>query len=83
MIAIASVVLAVMYGQTRILYAMSLDGLVPRVFSRVNPRTRVPVVNIVVVGGVVSALAGFVPLGELADATSIGSLFAFMLVNIA
>ncbi|MFC9550119.1 amino acid permease [Rhodococcus sp. NPDC056960] len=82
-IAIASVVLAVMYGQTRILYAMSLDGLVPRVFSRVNPRTRVPVVNIVVVGGLVSALAGFVPLGELADATSIGSLFAFMLVNVA
>ncbi|MDJ0395826.1 amino acid permease [Rhodococcus sp. G-MC3] len=82
-IAIASVVLAVMYGQTRILYSMSLDGLVPPIFSKVSRKTRVPVSNIVIVGVLVSLLAGFVPLGELADATSIGALFAFALVNIA
>ena len=44
-IAIASVVLTVMYGQTRILFAMSRDGLVPRIFQRVNPRRQVPVAN--------------------------------------
>lgn len=82
-IAIASVVLAVMYGQTRILYAMSLDGLVPKVFSKVSPRTRVPVANILIVGALVALLAGLVPLGELANATSIGALFAFTLVNIS
>ncbi len=81
-IAIASVVLAVMYGQTRILYTMGSDGLVPPVFAKVSPRTRVPVRNILIVGLVVALLAGLVPLGELANATSIGSLFAFALVNI-
>lgn len=81
-IAIASVVLAVMYGQTRILYTMGSDGLVPRVFAKVNPRTFVPVRNIVIVSMVIAVLAGLVPLGELANATSIGSLFAFALVNV-
>ncbi|NMD55611.1 MULTISPECIES: amino acid permease [Tsukamurella] len=81
-IAIASVVLAVMYGQTRILYTMGSDGLVPPVFAKVNPRTFVPVRNILIVGTLVALLAGLVPLGELANATSIGSLFAFALVNI-
>ncbi|ADG78044.1 Amino acid permease-associated region OS=Tsukamurella paurometabola (strain ATCC 8368 / DSM/ CCUG 35730 / CIP 100753 / JCM 10117 / KCTC 9821 / NBRC 16120/ NCIMB 702349 / NCTC 13040) OX=521096 GN=Tpau_1416 PE=4 SV=1 [Tsukamurella paurometabola] len=81
-VAIASVVLAVMYGQTRILYTMGKDGLVPSVFAKVNARTRVPVRNILIVGTIVALLAGLVPLGELANATSIGSLFAFALVNI-
>jgi basic amino acid/polyamine antiporter, APA family len=81
-VAIASVVLTVLYGQTRILYAMSRDGLVPRVFSRVHPRRRVPVANTVIVGVLIAVLAGLVPLGELADATSIGTLFAFALVNV-
>ncbi|GAA2438632.1 amino acid permease [Mycolicibacterium llatzerense] len=82
-IAIASVVLAVQYGQTRILYTMAVDGLVPALFAKVNPRTFVPTWNIVICGVVVSLLAGFISLGELANATSIGCLFAFALVNIA
>ncbi|MDF0528787.1 amino acid permease [Tsukamurella sp. 8F] len=82
-VAIASVVLAVLYGQTRILYTMSKDGLVPPVFARVSRRSRVPAANIVIVAVLVGLLAGLVPLGELANATSIGSLFAFALVNIA
>jgi APA family basic amino acid/polyamine antiporter len=81
-IAIASVVLTVLYGQTRILYAMSRDGLVPPVFSRVSRRRRIPVANTVIVGVVIALLAGLVPLGELANATSIGTLFAFALVNV-
>jgi APA family basic amino acid/polyamine antiporter len=81
-IAIASVVLTVLYGQTRILYAMSRDGLVPPVFGRVSARRRIPVANTVIVSVVIALLAGLVPLGELANATSIGTLFAFALVNV-
>ncbi|MFB9470821.1 amino acid permease [Nonomuraea salmonea] len=81
-IAIASVVLTVIYGQTRILFAMSRDGLIPRVFQRVNPRRQVPVLNTLIVAAFISVLAGLVPLGQLAEATSIGTLFAFAIVNV-
>ncbi|MEV0467727.1 amino acid permease [Nocardia tengchongensis] len=80
-IAIASVVLTVLYGQTRILVAMSRDGLMPAVLSRVG-RTRVPTVNTLIVGGVVAVLSALVPLGELVNATNIGTLVSFGLVNI-
>lgn len=82
-IAIASVVLTVLYGQTRILFAMSRDGLVPKVFSRVHAKTGTPRVNTVIVSVFCGVLAAAVPLGQLADATSIGTLFAFALVNVA
>jgi APA family basic amino acid/polyamine antiporter len=82
-IAIASIVLTVLYGQTRILMSMSRDGLVPRVFGRVSPRTGTPVAGTLIVGTVVALTAGLVPLGALADATSIGTLFAFALVNLS
>ena len=82
-IAIASVVLTVLYGQTRILFAMSRDGLVPPVFSKVHPGTGVPRANTVIVSLFCGVLAAAIPLGQLADATSIGTLFAFALVNIA
>ena len=80
-VAIASVVLTVLYGQTRVLVAMSRDGLVPPLFARVGAR-RVPTANTLVVGSVVAVLAALVPLGQLAEATSIGTLVAFGLVNI-
>jgi APA family basic amino acid/polyamine antiporter len=80
-LAIASVVLTVLYGQTRVLVAMSRDGLVPPLFSRLG-RRRVPTANTVLVGVVVAALAALVPLGQLAEATSIGTLVAFGLVNV-
>ncbi|MFD7922209.1 amino acid permease [Streptomyces sp. NPDC059740] len=82
-VAIASVVLTVLYGQTRILFSMSRDGLVPKVFSTVHARTGVPRANTVVVSLFCGILAAAVPLGQLADATSIGTLFAFALVNVA
>ncbi|MFI0815710.1 amino acid permease [Streptomyces sp. NPDC021098] len=82
-IAIASVVLTVLYGQTRILFAMSRDGLVPSVFSKVHAGTGVPRANTVIVSLFCGVLAAAIPLGQLADATSIGTLFAFALVNIA
>ncbi|MEC3979186.1 amino acid permease [Amycolatopsis sp. H20-H5] len=82
-VAISSVVLTVLYGQTRILFAMSRDGLVPKALSKVDAKTGTPKVNTMIVSGFVAALAAFIPLGKLADATSIGTLFAFGLVNVA
>jgi APA family basic amino acid/polyamine antiporter len=82
-IAIASVVLTVLYGQTRILLTMARDGLVPPVFGRVSRRTGTPVANTLIVGVVVAVVSALVPLGELADATSIGTLVAFALVNVS
>jgi APA family basic amino acid/polyamine antiporter len=81
-VSIFSVVLTVMYGQTRILFAMGRDGLLPKVFTKVNPRTQTPIANTIIVTAVISVLAALVPLGQLAEATSIGTLFAFVLVNI-
>ncbi|PCC36516.1 amino acid permease [Glutamicibacter sp. BW77] len=82
-LAIASVVLTVLYGQTRILMSMSRDGLVPAVFGKVSKRTGTPVAGTLITGIVVAITAGFIPLGALADATSIGTLFAFALVGIS
>jgi APA family basic amino acid/polyamine antiporter len=82
-LAIASIVLTVLYGQTRILLSMARDGLIPQVFGRVSRRTGTPVAGTLLVGTAVALTAGLVPLGALADATSIGTLFAFALVNLA
>ncbi|MFC5724892.1 amino acid permease [Streptomyces gamaensis] len=82
-IAIASVVLTVLYGQTRILFAMARDGLVPKVFAKVHAKSGVPRANTLIVSAFCGILAAAVPLGQLADATSIGTLFAFALVNVA
>ena len=80
-ISIFSVVLVTMYGQTRILFAMGRDGLLPKTFTKVNPRTQTPVNNTIIVTIIIATLAAFIPLGQLAEATSIGTLFAFMIVN--
>ncbi|MFP3395080.1 amino acid permease [Brevibacterium sp. SIMBA_078] len=82
-LAIFSVVITVLYGQSRILLTMARDGMVPKIFGRVSQRTGTPLVGTLIVGGLVAITAAFIPLGELADATSIGTLFAFCLVNIA
>jgi APA family basic amino acid/polyamine antiporter len=81
-IAIASVVLSVMYGQTRILFAMSRDGLIPRAFQKISGGRQVPVANTLIVAAFVALLAAFVPLERLTDLTSMGTLFAFGLVSI-
>lgn len=80
-VSIFSVTLVVLYGQTRILFAMSRDGLVPSVFHRVNPRTVTPVRNTVIVACAVAALAGFLPITFLSEMTSIGTLVAFIVVS--
>lgn len=81
-ISIFSVTLVVMYGQTRILFAMGRDGLLPSMFAKVNPRTMTPVNNTIVVAAVTGTLAGLVPLDYLWDLVSIGTLVAFIVVSI-
>ncbi|WP_168583979.1 APC family permease [Gephyromycinifex aptenodytis] len=81
-ISIFSVTLVTLYGQTRILYAISRDGLAPKALSKVSPRTHVPSTSTVVVCIVVSILAGLLPLNLLAEMTSIGTLVAFTVVSI-
>jgi len=82
LVAITSVVLTLLYGQSRILFAMSRDGLLPRRISQVNPRTRTPVFIIGLLGVVFAALAAVVPLTEIVELVNIGTLFAFVVVNI-
>ena len=82
LVAITSVVLTLLYGQSRILFAMSRDGLMPRRISRVHPRTRTPIMIIGVCGLVFALLAAFVPLKEIVELVNIGTLFAFVVVNI-
>ena len=81
-ISIFSVTLVTLYGQTRILFAMGRDGMLPEVFHRVDPTTLAPVRNTIIVGCFVGVLAGFVPLGILIDLTSMGTLVAFTVVSI-
>ena len=82
-ISIFSVTLVVLYGQTRILFAIGRDGLLPKSFAKVNPRTHTPVFNTIVVATVVALLAGFIPLSSLWDLVSIGTLVAFIVVAVA
>ncbi|MCH9666700.1 MAG: amino acid permease [Actinomycetia bacterium] len=81
-VSIFSVTLVVMYGQTRILFAMGRDGLLPARFARVSPKTMTPINNTVIVAIIVSILAGLIPLSKLADMVSIGTLTAFIVVSI-
>ncbi|MEV8627817.1 amino acid permease [Streptomyces sp. NBC_01268] len=82
-VAIASVVLTVMYGQTRILMSMSRDGLVPRVFERVSPKSATPVANTWIVACVFAVPAAFASLDVVVNLTTIGTLAIMVVVNIA
>jgi APA family basic amino acid/polyamine antiporter len=82
LVAITSVVLTLLYGQSRILFAMSRDGLLPRGIARVNERTRTPVYLIAGLGLAFACLAAVVPLEEIVQLVNIGTLFAFVVVNI-
>ncbi|WP_047541104.1 amino acid permease [Methylotenera versatilis] len=75
-----TVLLVLLYGLTRILFAMSRDGLISPIFSKVNPDRQTPTRIILMCGAVVSLVAGFLPLGELAETVNIGTLAAFIMV---
>ncbi len=78
----ASVILVMLMGQSRVFYSMSHDGLLPRVFSHVNEKLRTPVKNNLLFMLFVSIFAAFVPARVVGEMTSIGTLFAFILVCI-
>jgi APA family basic amino acid/polyamine antiporter len=82
-VSVFSVTLVTIYGQTRILYAISRDGLIPKVFQKVSPRTQAPVSNTIIVCAVVGLVAGTVDSTFLWDMVSMGTLTAFMVVSIA
>ena len=81
LIAITSVVLTILYGQTRITFAMCRDGLLPRSLGTLN-RRKTPARITLLFGLLVAALSAVVPLSEIAKLVNIGTLFAFLIVNI-
>ena len=78
----SSVILVMLMGQSRVFYSMSKDGLVPAMFSDVHPRYRTPYKSNWLFFGFVGMFAAFVPGDIVGDMTSIGTLFAFILVSI-
>jgi len=81
-IALTAVLLVFQYGQPRIFFSMSRDGLLPPIFSRVHPKYRTPHVTTIWTGVVVAAISGFANINEIVELTNIGTLFAFVLVCI-
>jgi len=79
-IGLTSVILVLMYGQTRIFYTMARDGLLPKVFAKVHPTFRTPYINTMLVGLIVAVSAGFFDINTLGDMTSVGTLAAFGIV---
>ncbi|APU17318.1 MULTISPECIES: amino acid permease [Actinoalloteichus] len=77
---LTTVVMVMMIGQVRVLFAMSRDGLVPKVLSPTGSRGT-PVRSTLLVGGVVAVVAGFFPAGTLEEMVNVGTLFAFILVS--
>jgi APA family basic amino acid/polyamine antiporter len=81
LVAITSVVLTVLYGATRIIFTMARDGLFPRAFTKLSAR-RVPARLTLMLGAFIALIAAFVPLSAIAELVSIGTLFAFLVVNL-
>jgi APA family basic amino acid/polyamine antiporter len=77
-----SSLLVFQYGQTRIWFAMSRDGLLPKLFAAVHPRFRTPHYSTWIAGAAVGLPAGLIDIGDAADLSNIGTLFAFVLVSL-
>lgn len=80
---LTSVMLVLCYGQTRVFYQMAKDGLIARVFSRVNKRFKTPAAGTVLLGAVIAIAAATLPLGVLGDLVSLGTALAFSIVCIS
>ncbi|MEJ7627043.1 MAG: amino acid permease [Ferruginibacter sp.] len=79
----SSVILVMLLGQSRVFYSMSRDGLLPKVFSDVHPKFKTPYKANMIIFVIVGLFAAFVPGDVVGDMTSIGTLFAFILVCVA
>ena len=80
---ITSVLLVMIFGQTRVFFAMSRDGLLPKVFGEVHPKFGTPAKSTILVGVATALIAGFTPIGIVAELTNIGTLAAFVVVSAA
>jgi basic amino acid/polyamine antiporter, APA family len=79
-IGLTTVCMILLLGQTRVFFAMSRDGLLPRFFSHVHPRFKTPYRPTILLGVVIAVVAGFTSLSALAELVNIGTLFAFVVV---
>lgn len=77
---ITTVLLVLMYGQSRIAFVMSRDGLIPKFFMKIHPKFKTPYISSIMVTFCVAITAGLFPIQTLAHMTSLGTLFAFMVV---
>ncbi|MGH6964027.1 MAG: amino acid permease [Phenylobacterium sp.] len=79
-VGLASTLLSLLYGQSRIFYAMARDGLLPPAFGRVHPKRRTPVAGTAITAVIAAAFGGLFPIGVLGELVSIGTLLAFALI---
>lgn len=77
---LSSVMLVLVYAQTRVFYVMGRDGLLPSVFCKVHPKFKTPHLNTLIVGAIVALAAGLTPIRVLGDMVSLGTLTAFIMV---
>ncbi len=77
---LATVMLVMLLGQSRVFYSMSRDGLLPRWAGAIHPRFRTPWLSTMLVGGFVAFFAALIPIGILGELVSIGTLLAFVIV---
>jgi basic amino acid/polyamine antiporter, APA family len=82
-VALPSVILILLFGQTRIFFVMSRDGLLPEGLSKIHPKWKTPYVVTAITGSVVAFAAAFLPVGQLADIANAGTLYAFFMVALA
>ena len=80
---ITSVLLVNLFGQTRVFFAMSRDGLFPETFSRLHKNYKTPINGIILVGVIASVIAAFIPLTSIVELVNIGTLAAFIIVSAA
>ncbi len=79
-VGLTTVCMILLLGQTRVFFAMSRDGLLPRFFSKTHPRFRTPYRPTILLGVLIAIIAGFTSIEELATLVNIGTLFAFVIV---
>ncbi|WP_294210337.1 amino acid permease [uncultured Sphingomonas sp.] len=82
-LALPSVVLMMMFGQTRVFFTMARDGLLPKPFAKVHPRYKTPHVVTIVTGLAATFASAFLPVGKLANYSNSGTLFAFFMVAVS
>lgn len=82
-LALPSVILVLLFAQTRIFFVMSRDGLLPEGLSRVHPKWKTPYIVTAITGVLVGIGAAFFPVGQLADIANAGTLYAFLMVAVA